>query len=312
LNITDISSIAGGLILLFIGAEGLIRGGSSLALRFGISPLVVGLTVIAFGTSSPELVVSLKAAMENNSGIAIGNVVGSNICNIALILGLSAVIKPMKVESQVIKQEIPIMVAVTILFIIFLQNGIARIEGLILTIGIIAYTAYGVISSKKEQKKIKQEFEEGIKPQKNIFLSLVFTIAGLAMLILGSNFFVNGAIAAAESFGVSQLIIGLTIVAIGTSLPELFTSVVASVKGNADIAIGNVIGSNIFNVLAIIGITALIAPMGDGGINLFDLGVLFLVSVLIWPLSFTGFTITRWEGAFLIAGYVAYMIYLMQ
>lgn len=311
MNPEDVLKIVGGLLILFVGAEGLVRGGASLALRFGISPLVVGLTVIAFGTSSPELVVSLKSALENNSAIAIGNVIGSNICNIALILGIASLIRPMSVKAQIVRKEIPIMLIATAAFIIFLNNGISRIEGIILVIGLVAYTTFGIISSKKEQKKIQDEFEGEIKKEKSIFLSIFFTAAGLGLLVLGANLFVEGAVSFAQSMGVSQLVIGLTIVALGTSLPELFTSVVASIKGKADIAIGNIIGSNIFNLLAIIGITASISPIDNGGIELIDLAILFFISLVIWPLSFSGFVLKRWEGGVLVAVYAAYMVYLI-
>ena len=308
--------IIGGSIGLFIGAEGLVRGASSLAIRLGISPLVVGLTVVAFATSSPELVVSIKAAIEGNPGIVVGNVVGSNICNIALILGVAAMISPMNVKSQVIKREIPIMIIVSvILLFILLDDTITSMEGIFLVIGIITYIVLGYKYSIKEKdnKEVIKEFEEIIpKSPYKIWQSLIFVLAGLGLLVLGSNLFVDGAVAIAEKFGVSQAVIGLTIVALGTSLPELTTSIVASFKNENDIAIGNAVGSNVFNILSILGISSLIRPIADTGITIVDLSIMMFFTILILPLSRSKFTLRRWEGALLFCGYIAYMIYLVN
>ncbi|MCJ7555038.1 MAG: calcium/sodium antiporter [Ignavibacteriaceae bacterium] len=306
--------IIGGLIMLFIGAEGLIRGSSSLALRVGITPLVVGLTVVAFGTSSPELVVCLKAALEGNGDISLGNVIGSNIANIALVLGTAALIRPMKVQAQVVRREIPIMIVVSLLLVLFLiNNEINRIEGIIFFIGILIYTVISVYFSRKEKsKELKNKFTEGIaKKPLNIRLAIFFVIAGLVLLIFGANLFVEGAVAIAKNFGISQAVIGLTVVALGTSLPELVTAAVASIKNEADIAIGNVIGSNVYNILLILGITAIIIPVSGSGITMVDLGVMIITAVIILPLSRTGFILNRWEGALLLAGYVIYIYYLL-
>ena len=308
--------IIGGSLGLFIGAEGLVRGASSLAIRLGISPLVVGLTVVAFATSSPELVVSIKAAIEGNPGIVVGNVVGSNICNIALILGVAAMISPMNVKSQVIKREIPIMIIVSvILLFILLDDTITSMEGIFLVIGIITYIVLGYKYSIKEKdnKEVIKEFEEIIpKSPYKIWQSLIFVLAGLGLLVLGSNLFVDGAVAIAEKFGVSQAVIGLTIVALGTSLPELTTSIVASFKNENDIAIGNAVGSNVFNILSILGISSLIRPIADTGITIVDLSIMMFFTILILPLSRSKFTLRRWEGALLFCGYIAYMIYLVN
>ncbi len=308
--------IIGGSIGLFIGAEGLVRGASSLAIRLGISPLVVGLTVVAFATSSPELVVSIKAAIEGNPGIVVGNVVGSNICNIALILGVAAMISPMSVKSQVIKREIPIMIIVSvILLFILLDDTITRVEGIFLVIGIITYIILGYKYSIKEKdnKEVIKEFEEIIpKSTYKIWQSLIFMVVGLGLLVFGSNLFVDGAVAIAEKFGVSQAVIGLTIVALGTSLPELTTSIVASFKNENDIAIGNAVGSNVFNILSILGISSLIRPIADTGITIVDLSIMMFFTILILPLSRSKFTLRRWEGTLLFCGYIAYMIYLVN
>lgn len=305
-----------GSISLFIGAEGLVRGASSLAIRLGISPLVVGLTVVAFATSSPELVVSIKAAIEGNPGIVVGNVVGSNICNIALILGVAAIISPLSVKTQVIKREIPIMIIVSVILLLILSDDvITRLEGVLLVIGIIVYIILGYKYSikKKDNKEVIKEFEEIIpKSPYKVLTSLVLIVVGLVLLVFGSNLFVDGAVAIAENFGVSQAVIGLTIVALGTSLPELTTSVVASFKNENDIAIGNAVGSNVFNILSILGISSLIRPIVNTGITMVDLSIMMFFAILILPLSKTKFTLRRWEGALLFCGYIAYIIYLVM
>jgi cation:H+ antiporter len=299
--------------MLFIGAEGLIRGSSNLAIKIGITPLVVGLTVVAFGTSTPELVVSLKAALLGNSSISLGNVVGSNIANIALILGVAALIRPLDVHAKVIMREIPIMIGISILLLLLLIDGeLGFIDGLVFVFGILAYTFANVWMARKEKSpEVDIEFKEGLKSKLGIPVSVFLMIAGLGFLIFGANLFVQSAVAIAKIFNVSDAIIGLTIVAIGTSLPELITSIVAAYKKEADIAIGNVVGSNIFNILGILGITALIIPISSVGISYVDLGVMLFTAIILFPLSRTGFSISRFEGALLLAGYGGYIYYLI-
>lgn len=300
--------------MLFAGAEGLVRGSSSLALRIGIAPLIVGLIVVSFGTSSPEFVISLKAALENNGNISLGNVVGSNIANIALILGVAALIKPMKVQAQVVRREIPIMIFISLMLVLFLiDHELNRTEGIIFSIGIIIYSVISVYLAKKENNKlIEEEFAEGIsKKSLKTWLAVVFIIIGLGLLIVGANLFLEAAVEIAKIFGMSQAVIGLTIVAIGTSLPELVTSAVASIKNEADIAIGNAVGSNVFNILLILGITAIIIPINAEEISYIDLGVMLFAAVIILPLSRTGFVLNRWEGALLLTGYIIYLYYLI-
>ena len=310
--------ILGGSAGLFIGAEGLVRGSSSLALRLGISPLVVGLTVVAFATSGPELVVSVKAAIEGNPGIVVGNVVGSNICNIALIWGVAALISPIQIKTQVVRREIPILIIITFIFLllfVLLDFTISRITGALFVIGIIAYIIFGYKYALNEKNSlgISKEFEESIpKTAYNIWQIILLMIFGFGLLILGSNLFVDGAVAIAVKFGVSQAVIGLTIVALGTSLPELTTSIVASFKNENDIAIGNAVGSNVFNILSILGISSIIRPISDSGITLIDLSIMMFFTILILPLSKSKFTLRRWEGAVLFGGYIAYIIYLAQ
>jgi len=302
-----------GLVTLFIGAEGLIRGSSSLALKIGLTPLVVGLTVVAFGTSTPELVVSMKAAIIGNSSISLGNVVGSNIANIALILGVAALIRPLDVHANVIRREIPIMIGLSILLVVLLIDGeLSFIDGLIFVIGIITYVIVNVLMARKEKNvEVEAEFSEGLKTRLGVPVSIIFIVGGLALMILGANLFVTSSISIAKAIGVSDAIIGLTIVAIGTSLPELITSIVASYKNESDIAIGNVVGSNIFNILGILGITALVIPLSTEGISYIDFGVMLLTALILLPLSKTGFKLSRLEGVFLVAGYIIYIYYLL-
>lgn len=302
-----------GLVLLFWGAEGLIRGSSNLAIKMGITPLVVGLTVVAFGTSTPELVVSLKAALLGNSSISLGNVVGSNIANIALILGVAALIRPLDVHAKVIMREIPIMIGISLLLLLLLVDGeLGFFDGLIFVVGIVIYTIVNVLMARKEKNpEVDNEFKEGLKSKLGIPISIFLMIAGLGLLIFGANLFVQSAVAIAKMFNISDAIIGLTIVAIGTSLPELITSAVAAYKKEADIAIGNVVGSNVFNILGILGITALIIPISSVGISYVDLVVMLFAAIILFPLSRTGFSISRWEGAFLLAGYAGYIYYLI-
>ncbi|HSW54338.1 MAG TPA: calcium/sodium antiporter [Ignavibacteriaceae bacterium] len=302
-----------GLVTLFIGAEGLIRGSSALALKIGITPLVVGLTVVAFGTSTPELVVSMKAAIIGNSSISLGNVVGSNIANIALILGVAALIRPLDVHANIIRREIPIMIAISILLIILLIDGeLSFIDGLIFVIGIMTYVIVNVLMARKEKNvEVDAEFSEGLKTRLGAPVSIIFIVGGLALMILGANLFVTSSISIAKAIGVSDAIIGLTIVAIGTSLPELITSIVAAYKNESDIAIGNVVGSNIFNILGILGITALVIPLSIEGISYIDFGVMLLTALILLPLSKTGFRISRLEGGLLLSGYLVYIYYLL-
>lgn len=305
--------LVGGLVLLFVGAEGLIRGSSNLAIKIGITPLVVGLTVVAFGTSAPELVVSLRAALLGNSSIALGNAVGSNIANIALVIGVAALIRPLKVHAKVIMREIPIMIGISVLLLFLLIDGeLGFVDGLIFVIGLIAYLVFNVITARKEKNpEVDEEFKEGLKSKLGIPVSTLIMIGGLVLLILGANLFVQSAVAIAKLFNISDAIIGLTIVAVGTSLPELITSIVASYKNEADIAIGNVVGSNIFNILLILGITAIILPISSVGISYVDLGVMMFTAIILFPLSRTGFSISRLEGTFMLAGYIGYIYYLI-
>ncbi len=302
-----------GLILLYYGAEWLVGGGASLAVKAGVTPLVVGLTVVAFGTSFPELVVSVDAAISHHGEISIGNIVGSNIFNIAFILGLSAMIRPLKVQLQLIRFDTPIMIAVSILFaVFFIDKKISRPEALILFAGIVAYTVTVVRMARRE---VKKNIDDGIQGEVHAEYGLVvcvfFIIAGLSALVVGARVFVEGSIMVAQNFKISEAVIGLTIVAAGTSLPELATSVVAAAKKQADISIGNIVGSNIFNILCIIGIAGLISPIYAPGISAVDIGMMLITSILLFPLMRTGFIINRIEGFILVLIYLGYLYYLL-
>lgn len=307
-------SIIGGLVLLALGAEGLVRGSASVALRLGVAPLVVGLTIVAFGTGSPELVVSVSAALEGNSPIALGNVVGSNISNVALILGTAAIVAPMTVRAEVIKREVPIMIAVSAFLWLLIYDGeLSRIDGAILFAGSVAYTFLTYrLSQKKEKKEVEDEFEEAFEPsKKSVWLDIVFIAAGLALLVLGANVLLSGAVTIAKRFGISEVVIGLTIIAIGTSLPELATSVLAALKKESDIAFGNAIGSNVLNILAVLGITAIIQPISAGEIRALDLGAMLGSAALLFLLLGRNFRLDRIEGTLLLIGYIIYIYTLL-
>lgn len=301
-------SIIGGFIILTLGAEALVRGASSIALRLGITPLIIGLTIVAFGTSAPELAVSVKSALAGNSGIALGNVIGSNIANIGLILAITALIRPIQVQSQVVKRDIPLMILASMLFWALLLDGeLSLIDGVILLSLLFGYLAFSYISSKNGNEE--EEIEAG---PNNPLLSALFILVGIGMLVGGGILFVNGAVDLAKTFGISEVIIGLTIVAIGTSMPELVTSVLAALKGQSDIAIGNVVGSNIFNILGILGITAIVQPVSSLGFQPFDFIVMLAFSIMILPFAWTGFRIGRREGSVLLLCYLGYLGYLIN
>jgi cation:H+ antiporter len=304
------------LILLFAGAEGLVRGSASLARRAGVSALLVGLTVVSFGTSSPELVVSLNSALDGQGDLAVGNVVGSNIFNIGIILGLTALICPVPVHRQIIRIDAPIAVGVAILVPLLLLNArVSRFEGALLVAGILAYTLMNVYLARKggtpaASAEVMEPPPAEDVPRGHWLLDVVYVIAGLAILIVGSRLLVTNAVELAKGLGVSEAIIGLTIVAAGTSMPELATSVVAAIRRQPDIAVGNVVGSNVFNILAILGFSSLTMPLAAPGISGLDLGVMIALTVLLLPLLYTGRILHRVEGLLLLACYGGYLFIL--
>jgi len=302
--------LASGLILLYFGADWLVKGSSTLALRFGVPSLVVGLTVVAFGTSAPEMVVSVKAGFSGMGGMAIGNVVGSNIFNIAVILGLSALIRPLKVNVQVLKVDTPLMVILSlILFAILRDEFISRTEAALLFCGIVIYTIMTIYLGKKSQNEMPKSEARSleVKLHGTVWTDLFWVLLGLGALVLGSDLFVKGAIDLATALNVSQTLIGLTIVAAGTSLPELATSLVAAAKKQEDIAIGNIIGSNIFNILAILGISGLVNPLHAQGVTGATLMFMLGTAILLLPLLRTGYKLGRLEGSFFLLVYGAYL-----
>lgn len=312
----------GGLILLVAGASTLVRGASKLALSVGISPLVVGLTIVAFGTSAPEIAVSVGAVLEGTTDIAIGNVVGSNIFNVLFILGISALIAPLVVNSQLIRQEVPIMLGASLLLLALSLDGrLSFLDGGFLFALLLAYTVFLVVQSRRETQAAKQEFADEIKPappgawDSHWAAQIGLMAVGLLALVFGSEYLVQASVNIAKAMGVSDLIIGLTIVAAGTSMPEVATSIMAAIKGERDIAVGNVVGSNTFNILGCLGLSGLVS--GDLGLVMapsvmaFDMWVMLAVALACLPVFITGREISRWEGGLFLGYYVAYVTYLI-
>ena len=301
-----------GLGLLYYGADYLVKGGANIALKLKVSPLVIGLTLVAYGTSAPELVVSVDAALKGLGDVSLGNIVGSNTCNIALILGLCAVITPLQVNPKLLKFDIGIMIASAAMLTGFyvLNSGVNRWEALLFLAGCIACTFWSFYSSRKEGATTAEE--DVPKAKYGMILSIIMVAGGLAALVCGAKLFVNSAVAMAQWCGVSEAVIGLTVVAVGTSLPELATSVVAAIKKEQDIAVGNVVGSNIFNILGILGVAPLINPVNTQGISYVDMGVMLFVTVLLYPVMKSGMKISRKEGCVLLGIYIIYTVYLIM
>jgi cation:H+ antiporter len=340
MHLLDTGRILLGLVLLVAGGELLVRGASGLATRIGMSSLVVGLTVVAFATSAPELAVTLGAVMGGEPGLAVGNVVGSSIANVLMILGSSAIILPLLVKVQLVRIDIPFMAALSILFLLLaIDGGFSRVDGLILLVMLVLYIAVAIILSRRDGHvddlrgpgasiatasagRVGQtartsgdtmtEAVEDVEARGSIGRDLVLVLIGVVLLVVGANILVKGATGIATAFGVSDLIVGLTVVAIGTSLPELATSIVAVRRGQRDLAVGNVVGSNIFNIGAVAGLAAMISPTGlpvpESALAL-DIPLMIAASVVLLPLAFTGSVIARWEGGLLVALYVSYLLY---
>lgn len=302
-----------GFVLLYFGAELLVRGSSALARRLGLSPLVVGLTVVAFGTSAPELAVSVDAALKGRSDIALGNVIGSNIANIGLILGSAALIQRLTIRAQLVRIDLRVLIAVSLLTpLLLLDREIGRAEGALLVLGLIAYLTYTVTLARRARATVQAEFRDAFPlPVRRPWLEVLMVAMGVTLLIAGAEALVFGAVSIARQYHVSTAIIGLTIVAVGTSLPELATSVIAAVRREGDLVVGNVVGSNIFNLFGIVGVSALVTPIRPQAIELPDLLVMIAMAVALLPLMRTGMRLTKIEGALLFAGYLAYIGYLM-
>lgn len=305
-----------GLILLVVGADGLVRGAARLAANLGIPTLVIGLTVVAFGTSAPELAVSIKSAYSGQAELAIANAVGSNIFNILFILGLAALISPLIVSQQLIRQDVPIMIAVSGLAVLMVLDGqIDRWEAVILVLGLLSYTAFLFYQGRKQgADAVDGEVDELLSVDVPVWKNLLLVIGGLILLVLGARWLVEAAVELASAWGVSEAVIGLTIIALGTSLPEVMTSIVATLKGERDIAIGNVVGSNIFNILCVLGISGVVSPMpllAGEQMAMIDIPVMLGVAVLCAPLFFTGAILSRIEGALFLVLYVIYVWFLI-
>jgi len=303
-----------GLVLLLGGAELLVRGASRLAALAGISPLVIGLTVVAFGTSAPELAVSVRSALigETGSNVAVGNVVGSNIFNVLVILGVSALITPLTVKSALCKVDVPIMIGCSALVLMLgLDGQLSRLEGGILLVGILTYTVSSIRAGRRESREVRQEYERAFgSSARSVIAPALFSLVGLAMLTGGAGWLVEASLDIARSLGVSELVIGLTIVAGGTSLPEVATSIVASLRGERDIAVGNVVGSNIFNLLAVLGASSLASPTGIQISPLAlraELPIMLAVAVSCLPVFLTGSRISRNEGLYFLVSYGVYL-----
>jgi cation:H+ antiporter len=310
-----------GIVLLISGAELLVRGASRLAVSIGVTPLVVGLTVVAFGTGSPELAVGIQATMAGQADITIGNVVGSNIFNVLLVLGLSALVAPLMVSQQLVRLDVPIMIVVSLaLLFMALDDGVIdRADGTMLFVASLGYTYLLVRISRRETASVHSEYDlaYGGDSKRDVGrwpMHALLVLIGLALLITGARWLVDGAVSIAEALGVSELVIGLTVIAAGTSLPEVATSIIAGLRGERDIAVGNVVGSNLFNILVVVGATAIVSPNGlavaSAAIN-FDIPVMIAAAVLCLPIFFVNYRIGRWEGAVFLSYYVFYTLYLI-
>ncbi|ACB51702.1 putative K+-dependent Na+/Ca+ exchanger protein [Crocosphaera subtropica ATCC 51142] len=312
--------LVAGLVLLVVGAEILVRGAARLAASLGISPLVIGLTIVSYGTSSPEMAVAVQSSLAGQADLALGNVIGSNIFNILVILGLSSIAIPLMVAQQLIRLDVPIMIGVFCLTLFFgLDRTITRSDGIILLIGGAIYTGFLIYQGSRQSSDPDSEYETEYGNKTPLSLmqwikNIAFILLGVGCLVLGSQWLVDSATTIARQIGVSDLIIGLTIVAAGTSLPELATSVVAAIKGERDIAVGNVVGSNIFNILTVLALCAIVSPIGvpvSDAVLHFDLPVMVAIAIACLPIFFTGNVIARWEGCLFLAYYLAYTTYLI-
>ena len=303
-----------GLIALIFGGDALVKGAVGIALKFNVSTLVIGMTVVAFGTSAPELLVSLKAALDNHPEIAIGNVVGSNIANIALVLGITTMIMPIKVQFSTVRIDWPIMFIASLLFYVFSFNGtIAWWEGLILSVGIIAFTIFTVKTSPKTPESVDDDLDEIEKATYGLSKSIFFIIIGILGLTFGANWLLDGAVQIAKKYGVSEHVIGVTIVAFGTSIPELVTSIIAAIKKESDISVGNLIGSNIFNILCVLGFTAIIkeTPVSEQVISV-DSYWMIGIALLLLPLMWYKYSINRIKGFILAVSYLVYIYFVLK
>lgn len=302
-----------GFLVLGLGAETMVRGSSTLALKLGIKPLVIGLTVVAFGTSAPELAVSIESTLAGRSSIALGNVIGSNIANIGLILGIMAIITPINIELQLVKKQIPLVIAGSMLmWLLLLDQQIDFVDGMFLFAGLIGFLLFNYQQARKDQAACQLIESNPIisTPRRPVLFYVVTVVIGAVLLVYGSSLFVDSAISLARYLGISEAIIGLSIIAVGTSIPELATSLVAAYNKEPGLAVGNVVGSNLFNILGILGITGVISNISGSEFDIVDLGVMLSYAIILLPFAWTNLRISRVEGTILLVGYIAYMYYL--
>lgn len=318
MDLTAVALLLAGIAVLAVGGELLVRGSAQLATGAGIPPVVVGLTVVAFGTSAPELAVSLSSAFGGSPELALGNVVGSNISNVLLILGIGALMAPLVVAQRLVRVEVPVMCAAALaLFALGLDGGIDRLDGVLLSVALVVFVAVTAHQARRESAAIRAEYagEYGSRRATGRWWvrHATYVVVGLVTLVVGAAWLVDGASTIARGLGLSELVIGLTVVAVGTSAPELATTIMATVRGERDIAVGNIVGSNIFNILCVLGFTALVAPAGlpvPAAALRFDIPFMVAVCIACLPVFFQGYHIARWEGAVFLAYYVAYVLYL--
>ncbi len=301
-----------GLVLLYLGGEWLVRGASTAALRLGLSPLMVGMTVVAFATSTPELAVTLDSAFAGVDDVAVGNIVGSNIANLGLVLGLAALIKPIRVQARMIRRDMPWLLLATLFAVWCLMDGlVGRAEGLLLLAGLVLFIGQNIRNAKTERVSVQEQFTQEVKERvSSPGRTWLMIVAGVIALAAGGAAFVEAAVHIAEATGVSTAVVGLTIAAIGTSLPELATAIVASARGSSDICAGNIVGSNFFNLLCILGLTAVIVPLQRGDVQMGDLYVMAGLTGLVLPFMYSGFRLGRREGALLLLCYSAYLAWM--
>ena len=313
----DILFIVLGVWLVLTGADKLTDGASALARRMKMPEIIIGLTIVAAGTSAPELFVSLVSALKGTADLAVGNVVGSNIMNTMLIVGCAAVVAPMTISKSTVRKDIPFTVGASVLMLLLaFDSYLGRLDGIILLLGFAAFMTYTLLQVRKtgvsnQPEPTSQPEPSGQSGEKSVWVNVGWVVFGLVALVLGSNIFVDHASDLALALGISEGVVGLTVVAGGTSLPELATSVVAARKGQSAMAIGNVIGSNVFNILLILGLTATISPLAIEGVTSLDMSVMLASAVLVWLFSFTRYKVERWEGVVLVIGYLAYLAWLL-
>ncbi|MBI3045323.1 MAG: calcium/sodium antiporter [Betaproteobacteria bacterium] len=306
--------VLGGLVALYLGANALVKGAASLALRLGMSPLLVGLTVVAFATSTPELFVVVGAALDGREGLSIGNVIGANMLNTGLILGLTALIMPLSVQFQLVRVDVPIMILAAVALMLAAADGvIGRLDGGMFLGAIAGYLAFSVVMARREHsRRVLEEYrEEAPHVSRHIGFDVGFVVLGVALLAGGAELLVSGAVGIARAAGLSDTVVGITVVALGTTLPELVTSVLAAVRKHGDIAVGNVVGSNIFNVFCVIGFAATLHPLDASGVARRELLTLLALSALVLPVMWRGYVVNRIEGGALVACYLAAIAFVL-